>query len=81
MKAEERIDGFSCLIYVIQDLILDDNKEKALILNTINAIDTDGHLKIEATRTSQVDLSLQDNIPQEYIINTKDIDLYETVNC
>lgn len=80
MKGEERIDGLSNIIYVIHDLILDENEEKLLIMNTINKIDTDGLLRVKAVRTSQVDISLQDYQPKEYTINTKDIVKYETVN-
>ena len=81
MKGEERIDGLSFLIYVIHDLILDDEEEKVLIMNTINHIDTEGLLRVKAVRTSQIDISIQDSKPQEYTINTRDIVKYETVNA
>ncbi len=80
MRDEERIDGLSYIIYVIHDLILDEDEEKLLIMNTINKIDTDGLLRVKAVRTSQVDISLQDSQPQEYTINTRDIVKHETVN-
>lgn len=80
MKGEERFDGLSSLIYVIYDLILDEEEEKILIMNTINRIDTEGFLRVNAIRTSQIDISIQDSKPQEYIINTKNIVKYETVN-
>ncbi len=80
MKGDERIDGLSNLIYVIHDLILNEDEERLLIMNTINKIDTDGFIRVKAVRTSQVDISLQDCQPQEYIINTRDIVKYETVS-
>ena len=80
MKGEERWDGLSYLIYVIHDLILDESEEKLLIMNTLNGIDTHGLLKVKAMRTSEVDVSIQDSKPQEYIINTIDIVSYETIN-
>ena len=80
MKGEERIDGLSYLIYVIHDLILNEEEEKYLVMNTINGINTDGLLRVKAVRTSQIDISIQDSKPQEYIINTRDIVKYETVN-
>ena len=58
MKGEERWDGLSYLIYVIYDLIIDENEEKILIMNTINGIDTYGLQKVKAMRTSEVDTSL-----------------------
>lgn len=80
MRGEERIDGLTQVIYVIYDLILDENEEKLLVMNTINKIDTDGLLRVKAVRTSEVDISLQDSQPQEYTINTIDVLKYETVN-
>ena len=80
MKGEERWDGLSYLIYVIHDLILDESEEKLLIMNTLNGIDSHGLLKVKAMRTSEVDVSIQDSKPQEYIINTIDIVSYETTN-
>ena len=77
MKGEDRIDGLSNTIYVINDLILDEDEEKYLIMNTINKIDTDGILRVKAIRTSEVDVSLKDSEFQEYTINTKDIYKYE----
>ena len=79
MKGEERIDGLSYVVYVIHDLVLSEDEEKLLMMNTINKIDTDGILKVKAVRTSQVDISLQDSRPQDYTINTSDIVKYETV--
>ena len=80
MKGEKRVDGLSRLIYVIRDLILDEEEEKELMINSINGIKTYGLLRVVAERTSEIDISLQDNEPQEYIINTMDIDEYETYN-
>ncbi len=80
MKDEERIDGLSYIIYVIHDLMLNEDEEKLLIMNTINKIDTDGLLRVKAVRTSQVDIYLQESQPQEYIINTCDIVKLETLN-
>lgn len=80
MKVEERIDVLSRVIYVIHDLILDEEEEKLLIMNTINKIDTDGFLRVKAVRTSQVNFSFRDTKLQEYIINTEDIVKYEIVN-
>lgn len=80
MKDEDRIDGLSHTIYVINDLILDEDEEKYLIMNTINKIDTDGILRVKAIRTSEVNVSLIDSEFQEYKINTKDIYKYETIN-
>lgn len=80
MKGDKRTDGLSYLIYVIHDLIIDEDEEKLLIMNTINHIDTEGILRVKAIRTSQVDISIQDSKPREYSINTKDIIKYETVN-
>ena len=73
MKVEQRIDGLSALIYVIHDLILDENEEKLLMMNRIKGINTNGLLRIKAVRTSQVDVSIEDSEPQEYTINTSDI--------
>ena len=73
MKGEQRLDGLSSLIYVIHDLILDENEEKLLMMNNINGIKTYGLLRIKAVRTSQVDVSIEDSEPQEYTINTSDI--------
>jgi len=80
MKGEERLDGLTYLIYVIHDLILDENEETLLIMNTCNGVDTHGFIKVKAIRTSEVDASIQDSKPQEYIINTMDIVGYETAN-
>ncbi len=77
MKGEQRLDGLSYLIYVIHDLILDENEEKLLMMNNINGIKTYGLLRVKAVRTSQVDLSFEDSEPQEYTINTSDIVKYE----
>lgn len=73
MKGEQRLDGLSSLIYVIHDLILDENEEKLLMMNRIKGINTNGLLRIKAVRTSQVDVSIEDSEPQEYTINTSDI--------
>lgn len=79
MKVGERWDGLNKSIYVIHDLILDESEEKLLMKNTISGIETHGFLKVKAIRTSEVDISLQDSEPQEYIINTLDIVKYETI--
>ncbi len=79
MKGEERIDGLSNVIYVIQNLILDDNEKQLLIMNTINKIDTYGFLKVKAIRSSEVDITLNESKSQEYTINTSDIVNYEMV--
>ena len=80
MKGEERLDGLTNLIYVIHDLILDENEEKLLIMNSINDIETHGIIKVKAVRTSEVDVSIEAPKLQEYIINTMDIEKYETMN-
>jgi hypothetical protein len=80
MTGEERLDGLSSLIFVIHNLVLNENEGKELIMNTFNRIDTHGLLRVKAIRTSQVDVSLIDSNPREYIINTKDIVEYQTVN-
>lgn len=77
MKGEQRLDGLSALIYVIHDVILDENEEKLLMMNSINGIKTYGLLRIKAVRASQVDVSIEDSEPQEYTINTSDIVKYE----
>lgn len=73
MKGEKRLDGLSSLIYVIHDLILNENEEKLLMMNSFKGINTNGQLRIKAVRTSQVDVSIEDSEPQEYTINTSDI--------
>lgn len=80
MKEDLRINSLSSIIYVIYDLILSEEEEKFLIMNRAKGVDTDGPLKIKAVRTSKVDISLEDSKPNEYIINTKDIVKFETLN-
>lgn len=77
MNGEQRLDGLSYLIYVIHDLILDENEEKLLMMNSIKGINTNGRLRIKAVRTSQIDVSIEDSEPHEYTINTSDIVKYE----
>ena len=80
-KRRRKNRRFVFFIYVIHDLILDDEEEKVLIMNTINHIDTEGLLRVKAVRTSQIDISIHDSKPQEYTINTRDIVKYETINA
>lgn len=80
MRGEQKNEGFFKPIYVIIDLILDEDEEKDLMWNTINKVDTDGLIKVRAFCVSQFDSSSKDSKPQEFIINTKDIEEYETIN-
>jgi hypothetical protein len=77
MMGEKRIDGLSTLVYVVYDLVLDENEENVLISNSIKGVNTYGPLKIKAKRTSEVDLPKQDEPLQDYLINTVDITEYE----
>lgn len=79
MKEGKRIDNLSLLIYIIHDLILEEYEEKQLLWNIQNNLDTDGIIKIKATRTSEIDLSLEDKEIKEYEINTKDIAYREII--
>ena len=78
MKGEDRLDRLTLLIYVIRDLILDKKEEQLLLKNLRDKIDTDGVMRIIATRTSEIDYSLIDNDEKEYVINTADIVSYES---
>lgn len=80
MKGEERIDNLSSVIYVIRDIVLDEWEEKQLLQNIQKGINSEGVLRIKATLSSEVDVSMEDNIIKEYVINTKEIVLYELPN-
>lgn len=76
MRGEERLDNLSNIGYVIYDLILTE-EEKAIIQNIGNNKDTNGLLKILAKRNSEIDISLNDKNPKEYIIDTNNIESRE----
>ena len=80
MRGEQRIDGLSNLIYVIVDLLLDESEEKTLLMNTINGVDTDGKLKVKAILTSEVNIPIEGSRVQEFVIDTREIEKYETIN-
>lgn len=79
MKDGIRADGLSAISYSIVELILDKKEEEEIIRNIANKLDTDGVIKIKAFRGSESYLPLNDNEPNEYIIDTKDIAYFETV--
>lgn len=77
MKGEKRLDSLSTIIFEVHELLLDENEEQLLITNRIKGMNTHGLLRVKAVRTSEVNLSLQNLEPQEYVINTMDIVDYE----
>ena len=76
MRGKKRLDGLTSDIYVITELILDKEEEKQLLMNLSKKENSSGKLKVKAIRTSEVDASSDDSEPQEYVLNTSDIESF-----
>lgn len=80
MNGDIQLGKDVCPIYIVHDVVLEKCEEKLLLSNIQNKIDSDGVLRIKASRTSRRDFSLEDNEIKEYLIDTKDIEYYEVVD-
>lgn len=79
LNSNSNLDGLSNDVYLVYDVIVDNQTRVEIENNISNGVNSEGMLTIEAKHSSELDNNINDLELRTFRINTKDIESYSIV--